>query len=192
VLDPLRLAAVATLAGIVQMNVADQTVSEELVQLIFNGVAIAYSGGHHERRRVIGPHRDEAACDVVRHFSRVQRPTMYAATYEDWSGSSVGRVHWMMLVRQQEQLLADLGILETDAARKAEPLGGLAANGADLSEPSVRQLEESFERRVDYARQVPVVHVRTPLRTPASLTMASTPGSPDTDMEFNDGGRGGR
>ena len=185
VLDPLRLAAVATLPCIVQMNVADPKVCEKFVQLIRNGVAIADGGGHHERRRVIGAYRDEAACDVFRHFPRAQRPTPYAATNEDRSGSSVGGAHGMMLVRQQQQLLSDRCVLKTDAARKPKFLSGMAADGTDLSELQVRQIEETFERSVVYARQVPVVHVRTLLRTPASLSGASTPGSPNTDMEFS-------
>src|SRR5258706_9599841 len=143
---------------IVEVNVANLLVRELPLDLCGHDLAFAYFCADDHVRLVVRAQGHEARANVVWHFAGLQRSLLRVATYVDRARCLVGRVGRLVLVGQQQQLLADLGVRQADAAGIAWSVLGDDADCAELSKLFVREIEERLKRlfwQADQLKRMP-------------------------------------
>ncbi|KAG0784621.1 hypothetical protein G6F22_008248 [Rhizopus arrhizus] len=157
-IDPVRLAREAAMRGVVQLHERHRRVGEQRIQLRGDVGTRTDLGTEHQRRPVVGTHRDHPPLHVGRHHAGWQHAPGHAALYEDRAGRVIGRVQGQMDMRQQEQFAATGRVAQADPAGMAAAITGPAALDAQRGKRSVVLLEQVLERAVVEATEVPRVH----------------------------------
>src|SRR5258706_12907686 len=113
-----------------------------MLDLLRHKRSLADAGGDDHVCRVIGAYRDQTARDVAWHFADRKRAPFCVAADINRTRCAVRRSRRLMLVRQQEELLAYLCVLQADATRVAGTVADESAHRSILLQLLVGEVEE--------------------------------------------------
>jgi hypothetical protein len=130
----------------VKVNVLDALVKEERVETRGDVRTVAYLGGDHHVRCIVGPGRDEATTYVVGNLADRENALRRAPAHVDRPRCLIGRRDKMVLIIEQQKLIAWRRVDKADPAGITGVFGRDDALGAHCSEPVIRQIEQRLKR----------------------------------------------